>query len=312
MNDFFEAHHAHKQTYTERPVYHDTYHYHEHDSRDEQFDYYYHQHKPEERPQIKVQSDWTCTDTESPEFIKNKGVLGTLSEADINNLVNVCEKYPEQEEKIKRILEKAHTHDNKTTLDKITEQNIAQFHTHKNLSVLETLNEDKLNLLYQITQCDIDKWNEVADKSRNITHKNQDVLDKLTLDVINLAHSHDNIKVLDSITEKHVHLHENLDVLNNIDFTTILNWNEAYNKSHEHENKGALNQITCESVKLWDEASKYFTLEGDTLCTEYKLDIPSIIEVVDNLESTDADRALSANQGRKLKQMIDTFEWEEL
>ena len=58
---------------------------------------------------------------------------------------------------------------------------------------------------------------------------------------------------------------------------------------HTHENKTVLDEITAERVEKWDNAQS----SGDS------------IEIVDNLISTDTDKALSANMGRELKEQID-------
>ena len=56
---------------------------------------------------------------------------------------------------------------------------------------------------------------------------------------------------------------------------------------HTHNNKDVLDEITSERVAKWDES------EGG-----------STIEIVDNLSSTDVDKALSANMGRYLNSSL--------
>ncbi|MCR8874894.1 tail fiber domain-containing protein [Phocaeicola barnesiae] len=106
--------------------------------------------------------------------------------------------------------------------------------------------------------------------------------------------------------------------------TERTNWNTAYNNNHTHSNKSVLDGITSAKVGNWDTVysnwNKAFYFDEDNNL-RVKLNLigegevsaygagtggTGIITIVDNLTSTATDCALSANQGRVLKGLIDS------
>lgn len=117
----------------------------------------------------------------------------------------------------------AHTHSNKGVLDKITEQDYADFkgavnkaHIHANKDTLDKIDETA--------------WLTVYGQSHE--HENKEVLDRITAQdyadfkaSANKAHVHDNKGVLDKITD--------------------VGWNTVYGNTHSHDNKSVLDKTTA-------------------------------------------------------------------
>ena len=119
------------------------------------------------------------------------------------------------------------------------------------------------------------------------------------------------------------HSHSNKSVLDGISSTNISNWNTAYNNYHSHSNKSVLDGITSTKVSNWDTVytnwgkAFYFdsngnlkvklNLIGEKEVSAYDSGSSSSggVTIIDALTSTSTDAALSANQGRVLKQLID-------
>lgn len=104
--------------------------------------------------------------------------------------------------------------------------------------------------------------------------------------------------------------------------SNIQKWDD---QSHTHANKDVLDTITQTKVNNWDDVytdfNDVFAIEGDILRVKLNLvgekqvsaygfsdDAGGVVtvDVVDNLTSTRTDAALSANQGRVLKGLIDS------
>lgn len=120
------------------------------------------------------------------------------------------------------------------------------------------------------------------------------------------------------------HTHSNKTVLDGITSDNISNWNTAYTNNHTHSNKTVLDTITSTKVSNWDGVvtnwNKAFYFDSDdnlrvklNLVGEGEVSAygtstggTGIITIVDNLTSTATDCALSANQGRVLKNLIDS------
>ena len=111
--------------------------------------------------------------------------------------------------------------------------------------------------------------------------------------------------------------------------TERTNWNKAYTNNHTHSNKSVLDGITSTKVSNWDEVYNnwvdVFEIDsngnlkvkvnviGQGEISAYGSGATSssssgAITIVDNLTSTLTDAALSANQGRVLKNLIDTID----
>lgn len=107
--------------------------------------------------------------------------------------------------------------------------------------------------------------------------------------------------------------------------TERTNWNDANNKKHTHSNKSVLDGITSAKVTNWDgvvtnwNKAFYFDSNGDlkvkvNVIGEKEVsaygagasDGSGSITIVDALTSTATDAALSANQGRILRELIDS------
>lgn len=121
------------------------------------------------------------------------------------------------------------------------------------------------------------------------------------------------------------HTHSNKSVLDGITTTLISNWNTAYTNNHTHSNKSVLDGITSTKVANWDGVvtnwNKAFTFDSDG---DLKVKVNVIgekeisawgagtssgtgaITIVDGLTSTATNAALSANQGRILKELIES------
>lgn len=122
------------------------------------------------------------------------------------------------------------------------------------------------------------------------------------------------------------HTHSNKTVLDGITTTLISNWNTAYTNNHTHSNKTVLDGITSTKVSNWDKTqtnfndwfykdnngnihSKYCFI-GDSEISAYGAGSSSGsggVTIYDGLDSTSKDIALSANQGRYLKSLIDNI-----
>lgn len=168
----------------------------------------------------------------------------------------------------------AHTHSNKGVLDKITEQDYADFkgavnkaHIHANKDTLDKIDEtawltvygqahkhDNKDVLDQITQTE---WNAInSAKNKAHTHDNKKTLDKIDdvswLTVYGQTHEHSNKAVLDKLTVQDysdfkgtvnkAHVHSNKDTLDKIDETS---WLLVYGQTHVHENQSVLDKTTA-------------------------------------------------------------------
>ena len=107
--------------------------------------------------------------------------------------------------------------------------------------------------------------------------------------------------------------------------TERTNWNDANNKKHTHSNKSVLDGITSAKVTNWDGVATnwnkafYFDSNGDLKVKVNVIGEKEVsaygagasggsgsITIVDALTSTATDAALSANQGRILRELIDS------
>lgn len=123
---------------------------------------------------------------------------------------------------------------------------------------------------------------------------------------------------------KNNHIHTNKSALDKITEANITNWNDANNKKHTHSNKSVLDGITSAKVTNWDGVATnwnkafYFDSNGDlkvkvNVIGEKEVSAYGVgasggsgsITIVDALTSTATDAALSANQGRILRELID-------
>lgn len=106
--------------------------------------------------------------------------------------------------------------------------------------------------------------------------------------------------------------------------TERTNWNDANNKKHTHSNKSVLDGMTSAKVTNWDGVATnwnkafYFDSNGDLKVKVNVIGEKEVsaygagasggsgsITIVDALTSTATDAALSANQGRILRELID-------
>lgn len=123
---------------------------------------------------------------------------------------------------------------------------------------------------------------------------------------------------------KNNHIHTNKSALDKITEANITNWNDANNKKHTHSNKSVLDGITSAKVTNWDGVATnwnkafYFDSNGDLKVEVNVIGEKEVsaygagasggsgsITIVDALTSTATDAALSANQGRILRELID-------
>ena len=123
---------------------------------------------------------------------------------------------------------------------------------------------------------------------------------------------------------KNNHIHTNKSALDKITEANITNWNDANNKKHTHSNKSVLDGITSAKVTNWDGVATnwnkafYFDSNGDLKVKVNVIGEKEVsaygagasggsgsITIVDALTSTATDAALSANQGRILRELID-------
>ena len=120
------------------------------------------------------------------------------------------------------------------------------------------------------------------------------------------------------------HTHTNKTTLDKITETDITNWNDTNSKKHSHSNKTILDGITSAKVTNWDgvvtnwNKAFYFDSNGDLKVKVNVIGEKEVsaygagtsggsgsITIVDALTSTATDAALSANQGRILRELID-------
>lgn len=123
---------------------------------------------------------------------------------------------------------------------------------------------------------------------------------------------------------KNNYIHTNKSALDKITEANITNWNDANNKKHTHSNKSVLDGITSAKVTNWDGVATnwnkafYFDSNGDLKVKVNVIGEKEVsaygagasggsgsITIVDALTSTATDAALSANQGRILRELID-------
>ena len=123
---------------------------------------------------------------------------------------------------------------------------------------------------------------------------------------------------------KNNHIHTNKSALDKITEANITNWNDANNKKHTHSNKSVLDGITSAKITNWDgvvtnwNKAFYFDSNGDLKVKVNVIGEKEVsaygagasggsgsITIVDALTSTATDAALSANQGRILRELID-------
>ena len=161
---------------------------------------------------------------------------------------------------------------------------------------------DKPKLL---TDANIQKWDD-----QSHTHTNKDVLDSIDETKIN------------NWDDAHTHVSDGIRHITNDERS---NWNKAVSDSHTHANKDVLDSITQTKVNNWDDVytdfNDVFAIEGDILRVKLNLvgekqvsaygfsdDAGGVVtvDVIDNLTSERTDAALSANQGRVLKGLIDS------
>ena len=229
-------------------------------------------------------------------------------------------------ENIQKWNTQTHTHSNKSVLDSITSAlttNWDAAYTHISDTTKHITSTERIN------------WNKAY--TNNHTHSNKAVLDSITSASTsnwNTAytnnHTHSNKSVLDSITSgstsnwnaAYTHIS---DSTKHITSTERTNWNKAYTNNHTHSNKAVLDGISSTKVSNWDSVYKdfndIFEIEGDILKVKLNLvgekqvsaygfsdDTGGVVtvDVIDNLTSNRIDAALSANQGRVLKELIDT------
>lgn len=121
------------------------------------------------------------------------------------------------------------------------------------------------------------------------------------------------------------HTHTNKTTLDKITETDITNWNDTNSKKHSHSNKTILDGITSAKVTNWDgvvtnwNKAFYFDSNGDLKVKVNVIGEKEVsaygagasggsgsITIVDALTSTATDAALSANQGRILRELIDS------
>lgn len=120
------------------------------------------------------------------------------------------------------------------------------------------------------------------------------------------------------------HTHTNKTTLDKITETDITNWNDTNSKKHSHSNKTILDGITSAKVTNWDgvvtnwNKAFYFDSNGDLKVKVNVIGEKEVsaygagtsggsgsITIVDALTSTATDAALSANQGRILRELIE-------
>lgn len=180
------------------------------------------------------------------------------------------------------------------------------------------------NLLSTATDCALS-----ANQGRVLNEKIQDIIEQGVGGVTSWDELEDKPALLtDENIQKwntQTHTHSNKTVLDAITSDNISNWNTAYTNNHTHSNKSVLDGITSTKVSNWETVyndwSKAFyfdennnlrvklNLVGEGEVSAYGAGTSGgsgVITIVDNLTSTATDCALSANQGRVLKGLIDS------
>ena len=163
---------------------------------------------------------------------------------------------------------KRHEHSNKTVLDGITSAKITGWDNHL------------IDAVKHITSAERTNWNNANSHiSDSVKHITADERTKWNGAVTN-SHTHSNKTVLDGITSAKV---SNWDGV-------VTNWNKAFYFDADGNLKVKLNLIGEQEVSAYGAGS---TGGGGA------------VTIVDALTSTSTDAALSANQGRVLKSLID-------
>lgn len=176
----------------------------------------------------------------------------------------------------------------------------------------------------------------VSDEGSGGTVTTIDIIDNLTSDRTDAALSANQGRVLNEKINDVIKQIENIEISGTTDVSwlnlrdkpelltdaNIQKWDE---QSHTHTNKTVLDTITQTKVNNWDDVytdfNDVFSIEGDILRVKLNLvgekqvsaygfsdDTGGVVtvDVIDNLTSTRTDAALSANQGRELKSLIDS------
>lgn len=117
----------------------------------------------------------------------------------------------------------AHTHSNKGVLDKITEQDYADFKGAVNKAHIHA-NKDTLDKIDDVA------WSTVYGQSHE--HSNKEVLDRIT------EQDYADFKA----SANKAHVHDNKSTLDKIDETS---WLLVYGQTHEHENQSVLDKTTA-------------------------------------------------------------------
>ena len=206
-----------------------------------------------------------------------------------------------------------HTHDNKTVLDGISSDDIKNWDS----AVTDKHKHDNKDVLDGITSTKVSNWD--AAYTNNHTHDNKDVINGITSDDITSWNA--------AVSAKHSH--SNKSVLDNITSNKITNWDTAYSNNHTHDNKTVIDGITADDIANWNGKldksvwDKVFSIDangdlkvkvnviGEKEISAYgegSASSTGAITIVDALTSTSKDAALSANQGRVLKALIDNID----
>lgn len=162
--------------------------------------------------EVNVQSDWNATNTESDTFIKNKP---TKVSQFINDTGFITAKDVDTS--------KNHVHENKATLDKITQENLDLWGTVTN------------------------KADKVAGKDLS-TNDYTDAEKGIVADVNSKKHTHTNKSVIDKVTQTMLDNWDSSvshisDATKHIAASERIIWNDANSKKHEHINKAVIDKI---------------------------------------------------------------------
>ena len=199
-------------------------------------------------------------------------------------------------------------------------------HSHP-YATTTNFNSHSGNTTMHITAAERTAWNKVSSHTHNYasTVKIGSTSYNASANTISLP-SYPTLSSLSGVSTSSFNTHTS-NTTSHITSAERTKWNNAVTSSHTHSNKSVLDGITSTKVANWDKVyedwNDVFTINsngdlqvkvnviGEKDVSAYGSDSSSssgAITIVDNLTSTATTAALSANQGRVLKNLIDNID----
>lgn len=218
--------------------------------------------------------------TNDSNFATENYVTNKIAEASLGGSGNIDISGLATKEELNQKADKNHEHD--------------ELHSHSNIALLNSINSQK-----------IDSWDNKSEFSGNyLDLENKPTIPNKVSQLTNDRNFATEDFVVEKVAEASLSGGE-------VDLSHLATKEELYLKSdldhthtelHTHSNASALNAISSSKISEWDSKS---TFDGDYNSLTNRPTIPTPIEIVNNLTSTDTNKGLSANQGKVLKEYVD-------